>query len=118
MQDFLINQIQFENKKIAILFQLLPTLIHPYHMYHRELLPFVRSIDVLFSLILKPTFYLVIIIFLSSEDHFVFLRAGILQVSSKEMQLRNKNLENDVSPFSESAFSAEKWAILCLDDLR
>ena len=66
------------------------------------------SSDLLFSLILKSKLDSVIIIFLSSEDDFASLRAGILQVNSKEIRLRNKSLENDVPPFSESAFLAEK----------
>ena len=54
------------------------------------------------------------IIFLGCEDDFVFLRADI----SQEIQLRNENLENDLSPISDSAFSAVKYAILCRDHLR
>ena len=49
---------------------------------------------------MKPKLDSVIIIFLSSEDDFASLRAGILQVNSKEIRLKNKNLESDVPPFS------------------
>ena len=56
--------------------------------------------------------------FFSWEDDFASLRAGILQVNSKEIRLRNENLKNDLSPFSESAFSAEKQAILCPGSLK
>ena len=74
-------------------------------MYYKEFSPFVRSIVFINS---EAKFYSFIIIFLSCEDDFVSLRAGISQINSKEIELRNDNLENDMSPFSESAFSAEK----------
>ena len=82
---------QFENKKKpgnpVSANHLLPTLIHQYHMYHRDIS---LSLDLLFLLILKPKFDPVIIICLSCEDDFASLRAGILQVDSKEIRLRTK----------------------------
>ena len=66
-----------------------------------------HSLDLLFSLILKPKLDPVIIIFFSCQDDFASLRADILPVNSKEIRLRNDNLEYDVSPFSESLFLAE-----------
>ena len=74
-------------------------------MHCKGFSPFVRSIVFINSEAKLDSF---IIIFLSCEDDFVSLRAGILQVNSKEIELKNDNLENDMSQFSESAFSAEK----------
>ena len=65
-------------------------------MYYREFSPFVVSIVFINSEAKARSYDH---IFLSCEDDFAFLRAGILQVNSKEIRLRNENLENGMSTF-------------------